>query len=189
MKNIKVGDLVKCIDDTGWCSLTKNKNYEVKGCNRSAVLIIDDGGIEQTYSKGRFRVAGRSLQIEDDSITRFKPLIPTYERDYLTGKININTPRLPDIDLKELSQNLYKGVQREMKLYSIKKLHKDIKNIYFNEKKRTTVIVFKNGDKAKATSSKDTPFSEYAGFVTALFKYEKGLKLKDVEHLIKKKRK
>lgn len=85
------------------------------------------------------------------------------------------------------SKEYFKKVEKD-NVENIKKLHKDIKNIYFNEAKKTTVIVFKNGDKVKATASKDTPFSEYAGFVTALFKYEHGLKLDDVEHLIKKKR-
>ena len=186
MKNIKVGDKVKCIDKDNYDLLTVGEIYIIIEIEGILIKVRDDSNLTHWYLKDKFIT---------DSVINYD--IPTYEGDILKGKQNItiptihniNIPRLPDIDLKELSQNLYKGVQREMKLYSIKKLHKDIKNIYFNEKKRTTVIVFKNGDKAKATSSKDTPFSEYAGFVTALFKYEKGLKLKDVEHLIKKKRK
>lgn len=186
MKNIKVGDLVKCIDKDNSDLLTVGEIYVIIEIEGNLIKVRDDSNFRHWYLKHKFIT---------DSVINYD--IPTYEGDILKGKQNItiptihniNIPRLPDIDLKELSQNLYKGVQREMKLYSIKKLHKDIKNIYFNESKRTTVIVFKNGDKVKATANKDTPFSEYAGFVTALFKYEKGLKLKDVEHLIKKKRK
>ena len=119
------------------------------------------------------------------------------------NEIDYGVSEFPDIqvDIDKLNKGvmsfmdslgIFKKGELEMnettRVNNIKQLHKDIKNIYFNETKKTTVIVFKNGDKVKATASKDTPFSEYAGFVTALFKYEKGLKLKDVEHLIKKKR-
>jgi hypothetical protein len=184
----KIGDKVKCISKGTYDFLTIGKVYTIVEINGTVIKVKDDSDSSHWYFKNKFIT---------DSVINYD--IPTYERDIFTGKQNINIPKLPDIDLNKIARDLELVIyrlnkfnrlnKRELEVNNIKELHKDIQNIYFNEDKRTTVIVFKNGDKVKATASKDTPFSEYAGFVTALFKYEKGLKLKDVEHLIKKKRK
>jgi hypothetical protein len=190
MENVRVGDIVKCVCNKNWeIALTLNDNYEVLKVEGEWVRVKGDTGNERWFLKEWFDVAARAnlwVGGSGRSSNHFKIELP---KVYLDGnEIDYGVSEFPDINIPKLAQRLYEGVQKDMKVMSIKQLHNDIKNIYFNEDKRTTVIVFKNGDKVKATASKDTPFSEYAGVVTALFKYEKGLKLKDVEHLIKKKR-
>lgn len=160
--------------------------YDVDHENCEVELIEEKGEKEMS----EFKENGRVVCVNNVGLENYLTLGKEYKVLYN------GTSRLIEIindqgDKESYSKKRFKLANEKTKgesMNNIKKLHKEIKNIYFNEAKRTTVIVFKNGDKVKATSSKETPFSEYAGFVTALFKYEHGLKLKDVEHLIKKKR-
>ena len=92
----------------------------------------------------------------------------------------------PYKNYKELKLNEKGEKKMTLENGNMKKLYKTIDKVYFNEEKRTTVIKFKDGETVKSTASKDTEFSEYFGFVSALMKYQYG-KVSNIETFIKRK--
>ena len=55
---MKTGDKIKCIDTNGFCCLTKDGEYTLRGiAGGGLVRIINDAGYEQLYPLRYFQAA------------------------------------------------------------------------------------------------------------------------------------